>query len=830
VIEIGNLAAAYCGRLLADLGAEVIKVEPPGGDSARRVPPLWPEDGPEACSIAFVYANASKRSVVLDLASATGRAALRRLAAGADVLVESFAPGELDALGLGYRHLSPEHSALIMTSITGFGQDGPYRDHAWNDAVAFAMSGLMATSGPAGFPPMRLPGSLVYYIGGIQAAAGTAMALLEQEITRTGVHIDISMQEALTSISTLTGVAKFLEDGVKETRGEPLHAAGSPSGLYPCRDGLIALSIGRPHMWAPLARWIAEVTGHTEVLDPIFNDRYQRIANADLVQMWVSDLTSRFTMDEAFHQGQARGLVMAPLNTCASLLDHRQLAARRYFIEIEHAGRRVRCAGAPYALGLTPWAIAGPVPAAGQHTEEVLAEVIARDAAGDEPASRPSRSNGPAAMEMPNLAKMRFLEISVGGAVPWLCKHLSWHGAEIIRIEMKAHPDALRSYVSPTAPEKGVQPNRSPWHPEWHSGKDHVGINLETPGGQRLFAELVSISDAVLTNLGPGATQRLGLTYPRLRSFNPSIILLQNTAFGVTGPYARYKAWGMQTEAIAGLTHLSRHADSRPVMARMVLPDWMASLYGIVALMAALRERRRTGQGQFIDISMLELTVATIGDLLLQYAVLGRELPPLSNAPTPASPCACYPCQGQDRWCVIAAYTDADWAKFRSAMGTPLWTDDPKFATQESRLRHHDELDRHIVEWTRQRDAYEAMQKVQAAGVPAGVVQDVEGLLRDPHLKHRHLFVLYDHQFKGPVLGGGLAIRLRDPVRGALRAGRAVGQDNERVFGEVLGLCPSDVDRLYADQVIDQDDEYRCQQGLAPLPLTPAAAGGVRGG
>ena len=408
-------------------------------------------------------------------------------------------------------------------------------------------------------------------------------------------------------------------------------------------------------------------------------------------------------------------------------------------------------------------------------------------------------------MGMRGLSNIRVVEISVGGAVPWLCKHLTWHGAEIVRVEMEAHPDAIRTYISPSAPEKGVQPNLSPWHPEWHSGKSHVAIDLETPKGQDLFAQLVSVSDAVVTNLGVSAANRLRLTYPTLRELNPSIIFLHNTAFGVNGPYANYKAWGLQTEAVAGLSHVCRHPEGPPLLAPYVLPDWLAALYGIVALTAALRERCRTGKGQFIDLSMMELTVASIGDLVLEEAANGHEPNAWGNGAPNAAPHSCYPCDGDDRWCVIAVDTDEQWAGCARAIGNPQLAQDPRYGTVEARLSRRGELDELISQWTRRRDAYEVMRVMHQAGVPAGVVQDVEDLLSDQQLRDRGFFVHYDHLFKGPVLGGGLAVRMCEPDRQALRAGHALGEDNEVVLRRLLGLGQKAYRSLYTQGVISRD-------------------------
>ena len=375
LVEVGGLSAAYCGKLMGDLGADVVKVEQPGGDKSRALPPLWPAGSQPSHSLPFLYLNTSKRSVTLDLSKQAGRDLFRRLIATSDILVETFSPRASEAMGLGYSSLSQAPPSLIMTSITGFGQTGPQRDCPTSDTVAFALSGLMSWTGPADHPPLRWPGTLIHNVCGLHAAAAISMALLDREMTGSGRHIDISMQEALTSFSTLTGVAKFQDDGVKQKRGFALNAVGTPTGLFPCKDGVVSLAVGRPHMWAPLARWIAEVTGHEEVLDPIFEDRYQRLQSADLINGWVTELTGRFTMEEIFREGQARGLVVAPLNACANLVDNIQLTERRFFTPVAHAQGTLPYPGAPYKFSETPWEIARHAPDPGEHNQEVYGEI-----------------------------------------------------------------------------------------------------------------------------------------------------------------------------------------------------------------------------------------------------------------------------------------------------------------------------------------------------------------------------------------------------------------------------------------------------------------------
>jgi len=373
VLELADERGVYCGKLLADMGADVIKIEKPGGDATRDIPPFWGRQPDPERGLFFLYTNTSKRGVTLDVTTAKGQGLFRRLAKTADMVLETFRPGFLEDLGLGYGDLRELNPGLVFTSITDFGQTGPYRSFKSSDIVASALGGSMYVTGEEEDPPVKLAGSQAHMMASTYAAVSSMIALYRAAISGEGQHVDISVEEATVSVSHICGVGKWLDDGIiPRRRGTGLFAS-VPSGAYPCTDGMVYLMINRPLHWQALARWIHELTGNQEVLDPMFEGPSStRQPYRDLLDIYICDLTSQFTVDEIYHEGQRRHIAFTPVNTAAAVAHDVHLAARDYFALVEHPGvGALAYPGAAYRHSATPWRIAHPAPAVGQHNREL---------------------------------------------------------------------------------------------------------------------------------------------------------------------------------------------------------------------------------------------------------------------------------------------------------------------------------------------------------------------------------------------------------------------------------------------------------------------------
>jgi len=377
VLDLADASGVYCGKLLADMGADVIKIEPPGGDATRHLPPFW-EDKPDPDGgLFFLYMNTSKRGVTLDITRSQGRDLFKQLAGTADLIVETFSPGRLATLGLGYDVLKAARPRLVCTSITGFGQTGPYRHWASADIVASALGGAMYVTGEADDPPVTLAGSQAHIMASTYAAVSSMIALHHATRSGQGQHVDISVEETTASVTHICGAGKWLDDHIIPRRMGTSLFASVPSGAYRCKDGLIYLMINRPLHWKALAQWISEVTGNDAVLDPLFEGpSANRQASRDVIDFYIADLTSRYTVNEIYHEGQRRHIAFTPVNTAAAVAGDPHLAARNYFVDVTHADRGpLTYPGAPYRHSATPWRISRPAPRLGEHNDEIYREL-----------------------------------------------------------------------------------------------------------------------------------------------------------------------------------------------------------------------------------------------------------------------------------------------------------------------------------------------------------------------------------------------------------------------------------------------------------------------
>lgn len=397
VLDLAGEAGAYCAKLLADLGADVIKVEPPGGDATRHIGPFYHDEVDPEKSLYFFYMNTSKRSITLNIQTADGQALLKRLLPTADVLVESFPPGYMDGLGLGYQALSQINPRLIYVSITGFGLWGPHAHYKATDIVAVAMSGMMTLAGFPDDPPNRPYGNQAYYCASIQAATGVTMALFHRDRSGQGQLVEVSMQEALSMNQETAMQFWDIRREVRQRVGEARRLPGI--GTYACRDGHMYLMIGAGGggalgaSWPILIQWMAD-EGMAEDLD---SDQWRDFFNTlNLREIWAmrvrndpalveldakfahaDEVLSRFLMrhtkQELYEEGQARGLLLGPVNTPKDLVESPHLNARGYFVEVEHPelGDRLRYPGNPYRLSETPWRIWRRPPRIGEHNEEI---------------------------------------------------------------------------------------------------------------------------------------------------------------------------------------------------------------------------------------------------------------------------------------------------------------------------------------------------------------------------------------------------------------------------------------------------------------------------
>ncbi len=395
---------------------------------------------------------------------------------------------------------------------------------------------------------------------------------------------------------------------------------------------------------------------------------------------------------------------------------------------------------------------------------------------------------------MQALDGLRVLEFAYGMAGPWIGRCMAYCGAEVIRVESRQRPDVTRQYVPPWAPEMGIQTQLSPWFTDWNAGKRFIALDLTNAHAVALAKRLVARCDVVVENYSTGVMEKLGLGYAELRTVKPELIMLSTSGYGDTGPCRKYVSWGPNIEALSGLSTLSGFPQRECTVTQYAYPDALSALHGLFAILCALDHRGRSGHGQYINLSQYEATVGVIGGVLMDYLANGREPRRLGNGSRYAAPHGCYRCRGEDRWCAIAVFTEAEWERFCGLVGRPEWRADPRFATLAARLQHAAELDALIEAWTASRADYEVMALLQQADIAAGVVQNVEDqMLRDRQLAARRFFESIEHRTKGPVIATGIPLGLTATPGRTRGTGAAIGEDNQYVFGKVLGMSDDEI-------------------------------------
>lgn len=794
VLDLTGEAGQPCGKLLADLGADVIKVEPPDGDAARRRGPFVDDEPNVERSLYWFAYNANKRSVTLDLEAPAERARFERLVAGADVVIESFAPGRMEQLGLGYEALAAINPRVVLVSITPFGQTGPHCDYEASDIVIWAMSGLMSVAGEPDGPPAHVGDHAQSYFPACgDAAIGALMALEQRHHSGRGQHVDVSMQEAM--IRTSFQVAASWDMTGRNLPRDARPTASESPWVWRCRDGYViwifALVEGTDPRQTPFFAWLREIPESGGLLEMDW-DRIQPETITPRDWDAIADATSavfeRYTKAELYAAATRHGFTLYPSGTTAETLANPQLAARGFWQDLEHPelGRSIRYPGSFAKATLTPPRVTTRAPLLGEHSSEVF----------DEPARssarRPEVGVNTTVPPVLPLAGVKVADFSWWMVGPVTSKPLADYGADVIHIESSTRVDSLRTPGPFKNDIMGVE--RCGDYAQVRTSQRSITVDISRPEGLAVARQLVEWADIVIDNFAAGTMKRLGLGYEAIREINPDTIVLSCSGQGQDGPHSGSKGGGAGYAALAGFNELTGWPDGEPGYLS-TYTDFIAPRFNVSLLLAALDYRRRTGRGQFFDVSQYEVSMHWLAPVLLDYSVNGRVAQRHGNRRADAAPHGAYRCLG-DRWCAIAVGSDEQWQAFRSAIGSPTWADDEGFVSLEGRKLHEDELDERVERWTLERTPEQVMHELQAAGVPAGAVQRGEELLEhDPQLRHRGFWRELDHPVIGPHRVPQHAFRLSNaPCE--LRRSRLTGEDTDEVLREVLGMSDEQITEL----------------------------------
>lgn len=780
VVDLADEKGELCGRLLADLGAEVIRVEPPEGALSRTLPPFTP--GGEA-SLYFAVRNAGKRGAILNLETEEGRARLHELLEGADILVESTQPGTLGRLGIDAATLRTRHPGLVVTSITDFGQDGPYADYQGTNLVGVAMGGMLHRAGIAEKPPVVIPGNLAYDVAGIVGALGSLLAFYKRLRTGQGQHVDVSAMDATAGLTDWSLPNYSLNPTLGHRAGTGIYT------LYRCADGFIRMIILVPKHWRSLKEWVGSPE---ELADPKYDQFINRLMEMDKIVPVLEGFFADKKKTEIAIEAQRRGIPATPLLRPREVLENEHTIGRKTFRTLPVApGIEASLASGFLTVdGERAGPEAGP-PELGELGDGGWTGGDAREAieALFERAPKPPADGRP-------LSGLRVLDCGVGAVGVEVGRLFADYGADVIKIESSDAPDFIRVIMSSYMNPSFLSSNRS---------KRSFGVDLRTEKGRALVHRLVAESDLFIENNGTGTTAKLGLGPEALRKLNPRIVSFSSQSVGSYGPWKNWIGYGPNTHPVSGLQHLWNYPEDEesPAGSTAVHPDHLVGRLGALAAIAGLIHREHSGRGSHHDAAQFEMPIGLMADLFAQESLEPGSVYPAGNASSRGAPWSCLPCEGEDEWCVITVRCDAEWQQLKKAIGDPEWAADPALDSAEGRIAARERIDEGLSAWTRQREPRAVMETLQEVGVPAGIVAHPGHHMSDPQLLHRgypKLVVQPDYEavmLEGPpFLGSDLpeVVALPAPM---------LGQHTREIASQILGLSDPEIEALIGEGVIE---------------------------
>ncbi|HYF18927.1 MAG TPA: CoA transferase, partial [Ramlibacter sp.] len=507
----------------------------------------------------------------------------------------------------------------------------------------------------------------------------------------------------------------------------------------------------------------------------------------DEVDALVKPWFAQHTRAELESLALRNNLIVAPLRDFAEVLGTEQFAVRGFLQPARAGGHEVRAPGLPFRVATRREAAAPDI-----------AATLLRTGA---PSSAPPLGQG----DQP-LSGLRVLDFGWVWSAPWVGTMLAELGAQVIKVEHSQRPDNLRLAGKVRRNGQVVEgPSRemSPMYHQINHGKLGITLNVKDPRAVDLARRLAAMSDVVIENMSPGSLERSGLGFEQLRGLNPGVVMLSMSAAGQFGPYAGMRAYAPTMSAFAGLESLVGYRGEMPTGAlNFAIGDPNASVHGLVALLAALRRARATGEGAFIDLSQVEALLGTLRPWLLDAQVHGRQPQPAGNSHPEMAPHGIYPAAGQDRWLTLAVASDAQWQALQAVAPGEPWASDARYATAAGRLADAPALDAQIGRWTGPQDRDALVARLRAAGVPSSPVLPVEEQWHDPHLRARHMSTSVEIPYYGPEDLYRAPWRFSDAQPRITRSGPRLGEHNSFVFGELLQLPAAEIEALVADGVI----------------------------
>ncbi len=794
VIDLATTRAELAGRVLADLGAEVIKIEPPDGAEARQIGPF----NAAGESLYWAAVGLGKHSVVLDIKRKADRERLHDLLASADILIESSDLGELARLGLGYDALAVRYPRLIYASISPYGQDGPWAGRPASDLTVEAAGGLLGLQGDPDRPPIPVGYPQAAFHAGVQAAADITVALNERETSGLGQHLDVSQQAAMVwTLMNATGYPPNTGDD------PPMHGAARAtrvpllSGrILPCADGYVVFGMaaagfglrdtvhmlqlmreaGENSNWpdADLAIWGAEMTALATDDPDAAQERLWAVAER------IDAFILKHNQQELFRGAVSHDFMLAPLNTMADVAADPHLAARDYWVELEG-----RIYPGPFAkLSRTPLRLERSAPALGAN-QGLLAQAP--------PISVSDRATG--GERQAAFKGLKVADFAWVGVGPLISKALADHGATVIHVESETHPDILRLGPPFKDGEPGI--NRSQFMANFNSSKRGLSLNLATEEGRALAHRLIEWADVVVESFTPGTMEKLGLDYATIAKGRPDLVMLSTCMRGQSGPDRTYAGFGLQGACLAGLHRVTGWPDRDPAGTYGAYTDFINPRYGVAALSSAIWHQRRSGKGQHIDLAQSEAGIHFLEPLLLDYLENGTLPQAAGHDSIRACPHGVFQTEGTERYVAIAVQSVEQWRALRRVAPLARFAE-AKFDTLGERLAAKSAIEDVLRDWFAEQTHEGVVDLLTAAGVPVSLVQRPSDLYNDPQLAYREFFVTLDHCEMGPTPYDG-PVTIFSATPAVLRkAAPCLGEETFEILSAMLNVDDSTIEAAAA--------------------------------
>lgn len=776
-----GIAGAYATRLLADGGADVIKLEPPEGDPLRRWSASHADLPPDVDGALFSFLSSSKDSVVIDPGRSNDLALAARLLAGADAVLWTPASLGQEAI-FAPTALRLSHPHLTVTSITPFGLEGPWSGRPATELTLQAWSGGAVGLGRGwdDRAPVTIGGQVGEWVTGVFAALGTLVARQRARSGAPGELVDVSMLEAMACCLTYHPVSFF------DMAGRPFRTGRSvmTPGVHVAKDGLMGLGVGTGQQWLDFCAMV----GHPEWMDDptLYSNRGHL---SPIIDEWMVQRT----IDEIVELCRAFRIPHAPIGNGETIPKTEHFLARGSLVPNPRDG--FEQPDRPFRLSPAVLPAATPAPRLGEHTGKYRIEQ--RSA----PRPRAATSNND---HLP-FSGLRVLDMTAFWAGP-MCSHmLGLLGAEVIHLESTSRPDGTR--LAAGSPLSGEQRwERSGIFSGLNTNKKSVTLDIRTEQGQRLLRRLLATCDVVIENYTPRVLDQMGLDFDGVRAIRPDVVMVRMPGFGLDGPWRDNAAFAFVIEDASGLTWRTGPADANPLSPYCV-GDPNAGIHALVGLLLALEHRRRTGQAVLVEAAMVDAAVNIAAEQVIEYSAYGTLLGRDGNRGPSAAPQGLYRSADEDDgghadcWVAIAVSNNEEWLALREALGRPTWAEAHELLNSSGRRAAHDELDAHLAVWCSTQASDQIVQRLWDAGVPVAKVMQPHEQPELPPLQHRRFFESVDHPIAGTARHSTLPIRFsHGPERLHRRHAPLLGEHTREVLAG-MGLSQDELDRLEAEGV-----------------------------